>query len=63
MKVENYASLSKTGYLFHILLHPVDGYHELKNNKKFSLTIANVLLGMWPKPVVSLIHTIASGGF
>ncbi len=25
--------------------------------------IANVLLGIWPQPVVSLIHTIASGGF
>ncbi len=47
MKVENYASLSKAGYLFHILRHPVDGYHELKNNNKFSLTIANILLGLW----------------
>ena len=47
MKVENYASLSKVGYLFHILLHPVDGYHEMKNNKKYSMLIANVLLGLW----------------
>lgn len=47
MKVQNYASLSKTGYLFHILLHPVDGYHEMKNNSKFSMLIANILLGLW----------------
>lgn len=47
MKVENYASLSKLGYLFHILFHPVDGYHEMKNNNKFSMLIANVLLVLW----------------
>ncbi len=47
MKAQNYASMSKLGYLFHILRHPVDGYHEMKNNNKFSLTIANVLLALW----------------
>lgn len=43
----NYASMSKTGYLFYILRHPVDGYHEMKNNNKFSMFRANILLGLW----------------
>lgn len=43
----NYASMSKTGYLFYILRHPVDGYHEMKNNNKFSMLRANILLGLW----------------
>lgn len=47
MKIESYAAMSKTSYLFYILLHPVDGYQELSNNKKFSVTIANVLIGLW----------------
>ncbi len=47
MKVDNYASMSKTAYLFYILRHPVDGYQELKNNHKFSLARANIILGFW----------------
>lgn len=43
----NYASMSKTAYLFYILRHPFDGYQELKNNNKFSMLRANILLGLW----------------
>lgn len=43
----SYASMSKTAYLFYILRHPIDGYHELKNNNKFSMLRANILLGLW----------------
>lgn len=43
----NYASMSKTAYLFYILRHPVDGFHEMKNNHKFSLARANIVLALW----------------
>lgn len=42
-----YARMPKWKYPFYILRHPVDGYHELKNNKKFSLRAANVILAAW----------------
>lgn len=32
----------KVKYMFHTLLHPIDGYSEMRYNKKYSLTIANV---------------------
>lgn len=42
-----YARMQKWKYPFYILRHPVDGYHEMKNNKKFSVKIANVILVAW----------------
>ena len=32
----------KIKYMFHTLLHPIDGYQEMRYNKKYSLTIANI---------------------
>lgn len=43
----NYASMSKTAYLFYILRHPIDGFHEMKNNNKFSMFRANIILALW----------------
>lgn len=43
----NYASMSKTAYLFYILRHPIDGFHEMKNNNKFSMLRANIILALW----------------
>lgn len=42
-----YAKMAKWKYPFYILRHPVDGYHEMKNNKKYSLKAANVILVFW----------------
>jgi len=42
-----YASMPKWKYPFYILRHPVDGYQEMKNNKKFSMTAANLILVSW----------------
>ncbi|MCM1220406.1 MAG: YIP1 family protein [Lachnospiraceae bacterium] len=47
MKDGFYASMPKWKYPFYILRHPVDGYHELKNNKKFSMSAANLILFAW----------------
>ncbi len=44
---EFYQSMSKYVYPIYILLHPVDGYHEMKNNKKYSLLAANIILTAW----------------
>lgn len=46
-EVGYYARLQKWKYPFYILRHPVDGYHEMKNNKKYSLAAANVILAAW----------------
>lgn len=42
-----YAGMSKFLYPFYILRHPVDGYRELKNNKKYSMAAANLILALW----------------
>lgn len=42
-----YAGMPKWKYPLYILRHPVDGYHELKNNKKYSVFAANVILAAW----------------
>lgn len=42
-----YAGMNKYLYPLYILAHPVDGFRELKNNKKFSLAAANVILALW----------------
>ncbi len=42
-----YAKMPKWKYPFYILRHPVDGYHEMKNNKKYSMLTANIILGAW----------------
>lgn len=47
MKTNYYASMKKSAYPFYILLHPVDGYQELKYNKKYSLKLANLILAAW----------------
>lgn len=57
MIVDNYASLSKTRYLFYILRHPVDGFQEMKNNNKYSFLRANILLGLW------VLLSILNGGY
>ena len=42
-----YGKMAKWKYPFYILRHPVDGYQEMKNNKKYSLTTANLILLAW----------------
>lgn len=42
-----YAGMSPYLYPLYILIHPVDGYRELKNNKKYSMMAANVVLALW----------------
>lgn len=44
---EFYKSMSRYVYPLYILVHPVDGYHEMKNNKKYSLVFANAVLAAW----------------
>lgn len=47
MRAELYASMSPYVYPFYILIRPVDGYQELKNNNKYSLKLANWVLFLW----------------
>lgn len=47
LKDNYYANMAKWKYPFYILRHPVDGYHELKNNKKYSICMANSILAFW----------------
>lgn len=42
-----YRNMSKYLYPLYILVHPVDGYHEMKYNKKYSLRVANIVLAFW----------------
>ena len=42
-----YARMPKWKYPLYILRHPVDGYHELKNNRKYSIVAANLILVFW----------------
>lgn len=42
-----YSSMSKYMYPFYILVHPVDGFREMKVNNKFSLRFANGILALW----------------
>ncbi|HWT75936.1 MAG TPA: Yip1 family protein [Mobilitalea sp.] len=44
---EFYKSMNKYVYPLYILVHPVDGFQELKNNKKYSLKVANIILAVW----------------
>lgn len=37
----------KLQYLLHLMVHPADGYDELRYNKKYSLGIANAILIAW----------------
>jgi hypothetical protein len=43
----NTESMSKTGYIFYIMRHPVEGYEELRWNKKSSLKLSIVILLAW----------------
>lgn len=47
MKSGFYANMPKWKYPFYILRHPVDGYQELKNNRKYSMRAANLILLAW----------------
>ncbi len=47
MKRQSFAQMSKINYLGYILLHPWDGFQELKYNKKASPAIATVILALW----------------
>lgn len=42
-----YSSMSKYMYPFYILLHPADGFREMKVNKKCSMSFANGVLVLW----------------
>lgn len=42
-----YSNMSIYQYPSYILRHPVDGFNELKNNNKYSLSIANIILILW----------------
>ncbi len=42
-----YAGMSKYVYPLYTVIHPVDGYREMKNNKKYSLLAANIVLALW----------------
>lgn len=46
-KMGFYAGMSKYLYPLYILAHPVDGFRELKNNKKYSMLAANIILVLW----------------
>lgn len=46
-KMGFYSGMSKYVYPLYTVIHPVDGYREMKNNKKFSLLAANVVLVLW----------------
>lgn len=43
----NTEQISKYRYPFYILKHPIDGYEELRFNKKGSMLIANIILFLW----------------
>lgn len=42
-----YSNMSRYLYPFYILLHPVDGFREMKVNDKFSMRFANGVLVLW----------------
>ncbi|MCI9337500.1 MAG: YIP1 family protein [Lachnospiraceae bacterium] len=42
-----YSNMSKYMYPFYILLHPADGFREMKVNKKCSMSFANGVLVLW----------------
>lgn len=46
-KAGYYSSMSRYMYPFYILLHPSDGFRELKVNNKFSMGFANGILVLW----------------
>ncbi len=43
----SYKDMSKLVYPFYIILHPIDGFNEMKFNKKGSLAIANTIVIVW----------------
>lgn len=47
MKSGFYANMPRWKYPLYILRHPVDGYQEMKNNRKFSMKAANLILLAW----------------
>lgn len=42
-----FRTMSIYRYPLYILLHPIDGFQELKYNKKGSLKLANLILALW----------------
>jgi len=45
--MNEYAKMSKLKYLFYIMIHPVDGYQEMKYNKKGSVAMATFIVLLW----------------
>ena len=46
-KSDFYTNMSKFRYPFHLLLHPIDGYYEMRSSNKYSFTMANIILFSW----------------
>ena len=40
-------SSGKISYLFHCVIHPADGFGEMRYNKKGSMLIANIMIFLW----------------
>ena len=55
----NYADMSKSRYLFYLLLHPVTGFEEMKFNRKGSVKYANILLLLFY--ICSVVSQVGAG--
>lgn len=49
----------KLKYLLHIMIHPIEGYEELRYNKKYSMKIANCIIFGWF--FVSVLNALYNG--
>ena len=47
MKAEKYGKMSKLLYPLYNIIHPIDGFQEMKYNRKDSLPIALLILLLW----------------
>ena len=47
MKYGGFAQMSPAAYLFYSIVHPSDGFQEMKYNRKGSMRIALMMLGAW----------------
>jgi len=56
-KAEVYANMSKFMYPLYLLRHPVDGYYEMRSNRKYSFAAANIILILW------LVLTVLRNGY
>lgn len=48
-----FSTMSSLKYVFYILFHPIDGFQELKWNKKGSVMIANIIILLWYSATVT----------